>query len=127
MDTGHGAYHLFDANGEFERMVRGAGRWNTLLADPRGERVFTGDIRAFTGGASFSGSFTSRTFNSRMINVSRDVTLPDPPTTRPVLRLDFAEERGADGHGGRRVAASPAAKTSNFRGAPRCRGISAEL
>ncbi|MYA63286.1 MAG: 6-bladed beta-propeller [Gemmatimonadetes bacterium] len=92
MDTGHGAYHLFDANGEFERMVRGAGRWNTLLADPRGERVFTGDIRAFTGGASFSGSFTSRTFNSRMINVSRDVTLPDPPTTRPVLRLDFAEE-----------------------------------
>lgn len=84
-DTGHGAYHLFNANGEFERMVRGAVRWNTLLADPRGGGVFTGDIRAFTSSA--GGASTSWTFN-----VLGDGTLPDPPTTRPVLRLDFAEE-----------------------------------
>ena len=84
-DTGHRAYHLFDAGGEFERMVRGAVRWNTLLADPRGGGVFTGDIRAFTGGA--GGTTTSRTFT-----VSGDGTRPEPPTTRPVLRLGFAEE-----------------------------------
>ena len=44
MDFGHRAYQLFDANGEFLRMVRGRGRWSTLLADPRGGGVFTGDI-----------------------------------------------------------------------------------
>ena len=81
MDIGHRAYQLFDANGEFLRMVRGSGRWNTILADPRGGGVFTGDIFTFTGGAS-----TSRSF------ISGDGTPSGPPTSRPVLRLDLGDE-----------------------------------
>ena len=83
-DTGHGAYQLFDSNGEFQRHVRGRGSWGTLLADPRGGGVFTGNIAAVTGGAS-----TSRTF---VTTTDGTLALPDPPTSRPVLRLDFAGE-----------------------------------
>ena len=81
MDFGHGAYQLFDANGEFLRMVRGRGRWSTMLADPRGGGVFTGDIAPLTGG-----STSARTF------VSSDGTPSDPPTSRPVMRLDLGDE-----------------------------------
>ena len=83
-DIGHRAYQLFDANGEFQRQVRGRGSWGTLLADPRGGGVFTGDIAAVTGGTR-----TSRTF---VTSTDGTPTLPDPPTSRPVLRLDFAGE-----------------------------------
>ena len=81
MDIGHRAYQLFDANGEFQRMVRGSGRWNTMLADPRGGGVFTGDIFTLNGDASISRSF-----------ISGDGTPSGPPTSRPVLRLDLGDE-----------------------------------
>ena len=81
MDFGHRAYQLFDANGEFLRMVRGRGRWSTMFADPRGGGVFTGDIRTLTGGVT-----SSRTF------VTSDGTPSDPPTSRPVMRLDLGDE-----------------------------------
>ena len=81
MDFGHGAYQLFDANGEFLRMVRGRGRWSTMLADPRGGGVFTGDIRTLTGGVT-----SARTF------FTSDGTPSDPPTSRPVVRLDLGDE-----------------------------------
>lgn len=82
-DVGHRAYQLFDANGEFLRMVRWAHRGsggsvgsNTLLPDPRGGGVFTGDV------------FTGRRFgrNTRLM-ISGDGATADPPTSRPVLRL----------------------------------------
>ena len=45
-DLGHRAYQIFDANGDFERMVRmapepGDARLTALLADPGGEAVFS--------------------------------------------------------------------------------------
>lgn len=81
-DTGHRAYHLFDANGEFQRMVRGFGHPNTLLADPRGGGVFSADLPVVAGGTNASRAFFT----------SADGTIADPPTTRPVLHLDFADE-----------------------------------
>ncbi len=78
-DFGHRGYQLFDANGEFQRMVRGVQGWNTLLADPRGGGVFTGDLPAVTG-------------RSRTYTTSGQATPADPPTSRPVLYLDFAGE-----------------------------------
>ena len=81
MDFGHRAYQLFNANGEFLRMVRGRGRWSTLLADPRGGGVFTGDIATLTGGSTSARTFTTS-----------DGTPSDPPTSRPVMRLDLGDE-----------------------------------
>ena len=79
MDFGHGAYQLFDANGEFLRMVRGRGRSSTMLADPRGGGVVTGEI-------------FNRTERAMTTFVSGDGTPSDPPTSRPVMRLDLREE-----------------------------------
>ena len=81
MDFGHRAYQLFNANGEFLRMVRGRGRWSTLLADPRGGGVFTGDILTLTGGVTSARTFTTS-----------DGTPSDPPTSRPVMRLNLGDE-----------------------------------
>lgn len=83
-DTGHRAYQLFDSNGEFQRQIRASGNWGTLLADPRGGGVFTGDIAAGTGSARASRTFFTSTDGT--------LTLPDPLTSRPVVRLDFAGE-----------------------------------
>ena len=80
-DFGHRGYQLFDANGEFRRMVRGVTGWNTLLADPRGVGVFTGDLPAVAGGG------RSMTFTT-----SGQATPADPPTSRPVLHLGFDGE-----------------------------------
>lgn len=79
MDRGHRAFQLFNAKGEFLRMVRGSGRWGTLLADPRGGGVFTGDISTAVGGVRMSMTFFS----------SDDEVPTAPATFRPVLRLDF--------------------------------------
>lgn len=79
-DFGHSAYQLFDANGAFLRMVRGSrgdapgGVSSNLLADPRGNAVFTGrfgNIAVMSLGGSDAG----------------------PPTSRPITRLGLA---GAD-------------------------------
>ena len=80
-DFGHRGYQLFDANGEFQRMVRGVAGWNTLLSDPRGGGVFTGDLPSITG------SVRSMTYTT-----SGQATPADPPASRPVLYLDFARE-----------------------------------
>ena len=83
LDTGHRAYHVFDANGSFERMVRivseGATMFVTaLLADPRGEVVVS------AVGAPL-----------RSMSYSRDAGTgsPLPPhASRPVERLSLAGE-----------------------------------
>ncbi len=73
-DLGHRAYHIFGADGEFERMVRmapepGTARITDLLPDPRGEAVYS----AVGAQMLRSGSGTApRT---------------TPPTSRPVERL----------------------------------------
>ena len=73
-DLGHRGYHIFGADGEFERMVRmapepGTARITDLLPDPRGEAVYT----AVGAQVLRSGSGTApRT---------------TPPTSRPVERL----------------------------------------
>ena len=75
-DVGHRAYQLFDASGEFQRMVRAgddpeavAIQAHDIRPDPRGGGVFaggsTGSIGMSAGGAA------------------------DPPTTRPFLRVDL--------------------------------------
>lgn len=81
MDMGHRGYQLFDANGEYLRMARGMGRWGTLLADPRGGGVFTGDIPGLDAGRRTS-MFVSTGAETRS----------DPPASRPVLRLDLGDE-----------------------------------
>ena len=80
-DFGHRSYQLFDASGEFQRMVRGVTGWNTLLADPRGAGVFTGDLPALAGGS-----------RSMTYITSGQATPADPPTSRPVLRLGLGGE-----------------------------------
>ena len=80
-DLGHRSYQLFDANGEFQRMVRGVEGWNTLLADPRGGGVFTGDLPGVAG--------SGRTIT---YTTSGQATPADPPTSRPVVHLGFAGE-----------------------------------
>ena len=74
-DAGHRAYQLFDAHGEFLRMVRGGGRLGAMHPDPRGGGVFTGGF----GGRSF------------LIGVSEDAP-QEPPTSRPVLRVGLDGE-----------------------------------
>ena len=75
-DFGHRAYQLFDANGRFLRMVRGSagggpgGVARNLLADPRGNAVFTG---SFARGIAMIGD-------------------AGPPTSRPITRLGLAGE-----------------------------------
>ena len=76
-DFGHRAYQLFDANGRFLRMVQGSegggpgGLARNLLADPRGNGVFTG---SFGRGVAMIGN-------------------AGPPTSRPITRLGLAGER----------------------------------
>ena len=78
-DVGHRAYQLFDASGEFRRMVRAgddpeavAIQAQDIRPDPRGGGVFaggsTGSIGMSAGGAA------------------------GPPTTRPFLRVDLGGE-----------------------------------
>ena len=75
-DFGHRAYQLFDANGQFLRMVWGSegggpgGMARDLLADPRGGAVFTG---SFGSGVAMIGD-------------------AGPPTSRPIARLGLAGE-----------------------------------
>lgn len=75
-DLGHRAYQLFDANGEFVRMVRAGVDSRTMLGDPRGGGVFKGD---FNGTTSISIS-------------SQGGPPPPPPTSRPVVRMDLGGE-----------------------------------
>lgn len=81
-DAGHRAFQLFGPDGGFLRMVRaseeGRGGFSmSLLADPRGDAVFTGNFgnrRGFIGGGD-----------------------ADPPTSRPVTRIGLGGEvAGAD-------------------------------
>ena len=74
-DLGHGAYLLFDANGEFLRRVRMAPSnigFHNMLPDPRGGGVFMSDEE----GVSFNVGGTP---------------LPRP-TSRPVWRMEFGGE-----------------------------------
>ena len=77
-DRGHRAYQLFGPDGSFLRMVRGgegdgvAGFSRAVLADPRGDAVFTGSIgnrRGWIGGGDAG-----------------------PPASRPITRLGLAGE-----------------------------------
>lgn len=75
-DFGHRAYQFFDANGRFLRMVWGSQGGGpgavarNLLADPRGNAVFTGSF-------------------GRPIAMMGDA---GPPTSRPITRLGLAGE-----------------------------------
>jgi len=75
-DFGHRAYQVFDANGDFVRMVQGSegggpgGMARDLLADPRGNAAFTG---SFGRGVAMIGN-------------------AGPPTSRPITRLGLAGE-----------------------------------
>ena len=78
-DFGHRAYQLFDASGAFRRMVRAGDQADAVAIpaldiqpDPRGGAVFAG------GGAT---SFTRSVDDA-----------PDPPTSRPVLRIGLDGE-----------------------------------
>ena len=78
-DLGHRGYHIFGADGEFERMVRmvpepGNVRMTDLLPDPRGEAVYSAVGAQLLRMASGN---TPRT---------------TPPTSRPVERLILAGE-----------------------------------
>ena len=79
-DFGHRAYQLFDANGRFMRMVWGSegggpgGVAGNLLADPRGNAVFTGS------------------FGSRIAMMRSGGGDAGPPTSRPITRLGLAGE-----------------------------------
>ena len=78
-DLGHRAYQLFDANGEFLRMVRmarGGIGYHDLLPDPRGGGVF---VKKDDGD-----SFT--------ISSSAGRAPPAAPTTRPLWRMDLGGE-----------------------------------
>lgn len=75
-DLGHRAFQLFDANGEFVRMVRLGVDSRSMLADPRGGGVFKGD---FNGTTSISIG-------------SQGGPPPPPPTSRPVVRMDLGGE-----------------------------------
>jgi len=73
-DLGHRGYHVFGADGEFERMVRmapepGTARMTDLLPDPRGEAVYS------AVGAQMLSSGSGTTARTT------------PPTSRPVERL----------------------------------------
>ena len=77
VDTGHRAYQIFDANGDFERMVRmepagGVVRVTDLLPEPGGEAVFSavgGQLLSMLGLGSNSSASTR------------------PHTSRPIERL----------------------------------------
>ena len=78
-DVGHRAYQLFDATGEFQRMVRAdddpdavAIQAHDIRPDPRGGAVFAGGS---------SGAIGMRAGGAA-----------DPPTTRPFLRVDLGGE-----------------------------------
>ena len=71
-DLGHGAYQLFDVNGEFLRRVPMAQSnigFHNMLPDPRGGGVFMSDEEGFT--------------------YSVGGTPPPRPTSRPVWRMDL--------------------------------------
>ena len=77
-DAGHGAYQLFDASGNFMRMVRAGdesrGPSGSIAPDPR-------------GGGIFSGGF-GRSVDIRFSSGDNAA----PPTSRPVTRLGLAGE-----------------------------------
>ena len=78
-DVGHRAYQLFDASGEFQRMVRAGD-------DPEAVAIQAQDIRPDPrGGAVFAGGSTGS------IGMSAGGAA-DPPTTRPFLRVDLGGE-----------------------------------
>ena len=78
-DLGHRAYQLFDANGEYLRMVRMARSnigFHDLLSDPRGGGVFVknDDYDTFIASGSAGGA------------------VPAPPASRPLWRADLGGE-----------------------------------
>ena len=80
-DLRHRAYQLFDANGEFLRMVRMRGRigYHDLLPDPRGGGVFMKK----EAGASITISSSAG---------GAPPAPPTPPTSRPLWRVDLGGE-----------------------------------
>ena len=78
-DLRHRAFQLFDANGEFLRMVRirpGSIGYHDLLPDPRGGGVFMKK----EAGVSFT------------VRSSAGGAPPPPPTSRPLWRVDLGGE-----------------------------------
>ena len=78
-DLKHRAYQLFDANGEFQRMVRMRGRigYHDLFPDPRGGGVFMKREQ----GASIT-----------ITSSAGGAPPPPPPTSRPLWRIDLGGE-----------------------------------
>ena len=77
-DVGHRAYQLFDASGEFQRMVRAGD-------DPEAVAIQAQDIRPDPrGGGVFAGGSTG--------SIGMSAGAADPPTTRPFLRVDLGGE-----------------------------------
>ena len=77
-DLRHRAYQLFDANGEFLRMVRMRGGigYHNVLPDPRG-----------------GGVFMKKDDGDRItVRSSADGAPPPPPTSRPLWRVDLSGE-----------------------------------
>ena len=78
-DLRHRALQLFDANGEFLRMVRmrpASIGYHDLLPDPRGGGVF----------------MTNDPDNSYIVSSSAGVAPPAPPTFRPLWHVDLGGE-----------------------------------
>ena len=77
-DLRHRAYQLFDANGEFLRMVRMRGGigYHNLLPDPRGKGVF---MKKDDG-------------DRITVRSSADGAPPPPPASRPLWRVDLSGE-----------------------------------
>ena len=78
-DLKHRAFQLFDANGEFLRMVRirpGNIGYHDLLPDPRGGGVFMVDDP----------------YGSYIVSSSADGAPPAPPTSRPLWHVDLGGE-----------------------------------
>jgi hypothetical protein len=75
LDLGHQSYQLFDADGEFERMVRMGGggmRMGGMVPDPSGDAIIVG------GGGGF-----------RTMEAGRGVSAPAAPQTRPIERASL--------------------------------------
>ena len=83
-DMGHRAYHIFDANGDFERMVRmGGDPTYTVIGTHRARRGADGLITSAEGG--------TVAISVRSVAGAEPAERPDP-TTRPIERVDLSGE-----------------------------------
>ena len=83
-DIGHRAYHLFDPNGDFTRMVRMGGDPSSTTVSSHLAQRGAGALITASGGRTiaFSGTIVS----------GGEMPRPPDPTSRPILRLLLAGE-----------------------------------